>query len=188
MGPLLFSIYVNDLNRSLTSGNCIMYVDDTNVFLKNKCYEELYKTANQELINTDNWLSANRLILNTDKTHYIIFRTAKTKPPSNNLTLAIRNNFVSQQSETRFLGKIFQEHLSWKLHMEFILKKLCITYGTIKKISKYFDKNILLLLCNSLIISHIRYIGTWYNGNKTTVQKIQRIVNKFIRMIFGLYY
>ena len=31
-------------------------------------------------------------------------------------------------------------------------------------------------------------MGTWYNGNKTTVQKIQRIVNKFIRMIFGLHH
>ena len=40
-----------------------------------------------------------------------------------------------------------------------------------------------------LLISHIRYgIGTWYNGNKTTVQKIQQIVNKFIRMIFGLHH
>ena len=72
--------------------------------------------------------------------------------------------------------------------------KLCLliiipTYGTIKKISKYFDKNILLLLYNSLIISHIRYgIGTWYNGNETTVINIQRIVNKFIRMIFGLHH
>ena len=57
--------------------------------------------------------------------------------------------------------------------MEFILKKLCIIYGTIKKISKYFDKNILLLLYNSLIISHIRYrIGNSYNGNKTTAKKI----------------
>ena len=164
-----------------------MYADDTNVFLKNKYYEELYKSANQELINIDNWLLANRLILNTDKTHYMIFRTAKTKPSSNNLTLAIRNKFVSQQSETRFLGIIFQEHLSWKPHMEFILKKLRITYGTIKKISKYFDKNILLLFYNSLTIRDIRYgIGTWYNGNKTTVQKIQPIVNKFIKMIFGL--
>ena len=54
--------------------------------------------------------------------------------------------------------------------MELILKNLCITYGTITKISKYFDKNILLLLCNFLIISHIIYgIETWYNGYKTTV-------------------
>ena len=84
-----------------------MYADDTNVFLKNKCYEELYKIANQELINIDNWLLANRLILNIDKTYYMIFCTAKTKPPSNNLTFTIRNNCVSQQSKTRFLGIIF---------------------------------------------------------------------------------
>ena len=74
-----------------------MYAYDTNVFLKNKCHEELYKIANQELINIGNWLSANRLILSTDKKHYVIFRTPKTKPPSNNLTLLIRNSFVFQQ-------------------------------------------------------------------------------------------
>ena len=123
LGPLLFSIYVNNFKRSLTSGNCIMYADDTNVFLRNKCYEELYKIANQELINIDNWLSANWLILNTDKTHYMIFCTAKTKPPSNNLILAIRNNCVSQELKTGFLGIIFQEHLSWKPYMEFMLKE-----------------------------------------------------------------
>ena len=72
LGPLLFFIYVNDVNRNLTFDNCIMYADDTNVFLKNKCYEELYKIANQELINIDNWLSANLLIFNTDKTLYDI--------------------------------------------------------------------------------------------------------------------
>ena len=51
LGPLLFSIYVNDLNKSLISANCIMYADGTNVFLKSNSYEKLYKI--------DNWLSAN---------------------------------------------------------------------------------------------------------------------------------
>ena len=64
-----------------------MYAYDTNVFLKNNCYEKLYKIANQELIHIDNWLLPNQLILNTDKTHYMIFCTPKTKPPSNKLTL-----------------------------------------------------------------------------------------------------
>ena len=54
---------------------------------------------------------ANRLILSTDKTHYMIFCTPKTKPLSNNLTLSIGNNFVFQQSKTKFLGIIFQEYL-----------------------------------------------------------------------------
>ena len=77
LGPLLFSIYVNDLNNCLTLGKCIMYADDTKIFLKSNCYETLYEAANKELVNIDKWLLANRLFLNTDKTHYVIFRNPK---------------------------------------------------------------------------------------------------------------
>ena len=45
LGPLLFSIYVNDLNNCLTLGKCIMYANDTNIFLKSNCYETLYEAA-----------------------------------------------------------------------------------------------------------------------------------------------
>ena len=31
LGPILFNIYVNDLNES-TSGNCMQYADDTNAY------------------------------------------------------------------------------------------------------------------------------------------------------------
>ena len=73
--------------------------------------------------------------------------------------------------------------------MDFVLQKISVSYGTIKKISKHFDKKTLLVLYNSLIISHIRYcITTWHIGNKTTVTKIQQIANKFIRLTFGLHH
>ena len=166
-----------------------MYADDTNTFLKSNCYETLYEAANKELVNIDKWLLANQLFLNTDKTHYVIFRIPKTKPPSKKLTISIRNKFISQQPKTNFLGIIFHEHLSWKLHMDFVLRKICISYGTIKKISKHFDKKTLLVLYNSLIISHIRYfITTWHIGNKTIASKIQQITNKFIQLTFGLHH
>ena len=118
-----------------------------------------------------------------------MFRTPKTKPPSKKLTISIRNKFISQQPKTKFLGIIFHEHLNWKLHMDLVLRKICVSYGTIKKISKHFDKKTLLVLYNSLIISHIRYrITTWYIGNKNTASKIQQIANKFIRLTFGVHH
>ena len=92
-------------------------------FLKSNCYETLYEAANKELVNIDKWLLANRLFLNTDETHYVIFRTPKTKPPSKKLTISIRNKFISQQPKTKFLGIIFHEHLSWKLHMDLFYEK-----------------------------------------------------------------
>ena len=71
--------------------------------------------------------------------------------------------------------------------MEHVLHKIRISYGTIRRISKYFNKKTLLLLYDTMVVSHIRYcITTWFNGNKTTALKIQQAANKFIRMIFKL--
>ena len=64
LGPLLFLIYVNNLNNCLTLEKCIMYPDETNIFLKSNCCETLYEAANKELVNIDKWLLANRLFLN----------------------------------------------------------------------------------------------------------------------------
>ena len=45
----------------------------------------------------------------------------------------------------------------------------------------------MLLLYHTLIKSHINYcITSWCIGNKTSVDKIQRQANQFIRLIFGL--
>ena len=120
-----------------------MYADDTNIILKSSCYETLYEAANKELVNIDKWLLANRLFLNTDKTHYVIFRTPKTKPPSKKLTISIRNKFISQQPKTKFLGIIFHEHLSWKLHMNFVLRKICVSLV----LSKKFQNTLIKKLC-----------------------------------------
>ena len=43
------------------------------------------------------------------------------------------------------------------------------------------------MLYHSLILSHIRYcITTLCNGQQTTLNNIQRIANKFVRLTFGL--
>ena len=67
LGPLRFSIYVNDLNNCLTLGKCVMYADGTNIFLKSNCYETLFEAANKELVNIDKWLLANRFFLTLKK-------------------------------------------------------------------------------------------------------------------------
>ena len=36
IGPLLFILYVNDLHRSLDKGYCLLFADDTSIFLNNK--------------------------------------------------------------------------------------------------------------------------------------------------------
>ena len=45
----------------------------------------------------------------------------------------------------------------------------------------------MLSLYHSLLLSHVRYcISNWCFGNETRIQQLQRICNKFIRLVFGL--
>ena len=77
LGPLLFLIYINDLNNSTKNVSTILFADDTNLFCSGKDINELECNINAELVNVQEWLTLNQLTLNIKKSNYIIFRTAK---------------------------------------------------------------------------------------------------------------
>ena len=73
--------------------------------------------------------------------------------------------------------------------MNQVLRKTTMNLGVVKKILPHLNKKSLDMDYHAIIVSHIRYcITTWGNGNKTTLLKIQRIFNEFIRMIHGIHF
>ena len=43
LGPLLFLLYINDLNKSIETSRSYLFADDTNILLSNKSLEPLTK-------------------------------------------------------------------------------------------------------------------------------------------------
>ena len=78
LGPLLFLICVNDFSSCITKGKTTMFADDTNLFFSENCNERVFQGANVELKSVDNWLTANKLSLNINKTNCIVFRVANS--------------------------------------------------------------------------------------------------------------
>ena len=81
LGPLLFLIYVNDLNQVSNILDPIMFADDTNFFYSHHQIKTLFETVNCELKNISQWFRANKLSLNIKKQsiHYFINILSKTK-------------------------------------------------------------------------------------------------------------
>ena len=73
LGPLLFLLYINDI-ASLCNLFSILFADDTTLFYSSKSLPELATIINNELRKLIEWLNANRLSLNIDKTNCMIFR------------------------------------------------------------------------------------------------------------------
>ena len=63
LGPLLFSLYVNDLPIH-TMLDVNLFADDTILILKSKSIDQLQEQANEQLNGIDKWIKCNRLSIN----------------------------------------------------------------------------------------------------------------------------
>ena len=110
-----------------------MFADDTNLFFSESSYERVFQVANNELKSIDNYLTANKLSLNIDKTNYVVFRTPNSKLPVQH-ALQLKSREIKRVVSGKFLRVIVREHLSGKPHMEALLSNIRITCSIVHKI------------------------------------------------------
>ena len=105
LGPLLFLIYINDICNVSSVAKLILFADDTNLFFSHKDPVYLIELLNQEISKFSQWLITNRLLLNLDKTEFILFKP-RQKKVSVKFRVLINNREIDQVEETVFLGII----------------------------------------------------------------------------------
>ena len=74
LGPLLFLIYVNDIVTTSPDGKFVLYADDTNIFVSGASECDVYKAAQTILNEIYDYMFANQLHINVDKSCYMYFR------------------------------------------------------------------------------------------------------------------
>ena len=67
LGPLLFLLYINDLNQAIKVCKVHHFADDTNLLCLRNSIKKLNKLVNADLKHLANWLNANKISLNIKK-------------------------------------------------------------------------------------------------------------------------
>ena len=77
LGPLLFSIYINDIVTVSKKFKFLMYADDTTIYFNLEDFSgiNVEENVSNEPNKVNSWLSLNKLSLNTDKTKCMTFHT-----------------------------------------------------------------------------------------------------------------
>lgn len=186
IGPLLFVIYINDIQSLLEPSKIHLtcFADDTNFILKTSSNEQITEKCNTLLINIKNYMSANKLFLNEQKTNLMQFKTIHSHTASlSNITLDQNNVLLS--SNVKFLGLIIDENLTWKYHIEFLVKKLSQINYSMRVLSSYVDQKTINIIYNSNFKSRLRY-GVIFWGKSCYVEQVFIEQKRAIRIILGL--
>ena len=120
---LLFIIYTNDLPNSLLNCKSILFADDTTLFCCSSILQLLNSHTNHYLVNLTERFWANKLSLNVDKTHYVIFTRNKIHIPEN-VHIKFGQQILTQRDHVTFLGLHIDSQLDWNQHIKYIKNKV----------------------------------------------------------------
>ena len=109
LGPLLFLLYINDIATVSSILFSILFADDIALFYSSKNLQELSDVVNNELSKIIEWLNANRLSLNIDKTNFMIFRPKGKKERCP--IIHINGSSIQEVDDAKFLGIIIDKKI-----------------------------------------------------------------------------
>ena len=176
LGPLLFLIFVNDIDNVSRLITPICYADDTTLFSNIQDFDVDVKNAevliNDELTKYDIWLKSNKLTLNVNKTKCMIFGAPQKK--NINITFKINGTEIEKLNSFNFLGIIIDRHLNWKDHINHVALKINKGNAILRRLKNIFPKNILVLIYQTIINSHLNYGILAWGFNLSRISKLQK--------------
>ena len=143
VGPLLFLIYINDIEKA-SNFNTVLYAGDINLHISGKNHETLEKTVNHELKKIDHWVRANKLCINYSKSNFMLMNNHKNI----NFSVSIDHHPISKQSSLKYLGVMLDDKLNWKPQIEKLVTQLSKSCGMLFKFKtpyQHFSAQICLL-------------------------------------------
>ena len=165
----------------------VLFADDTNTFVSGENEELAYDSANKVLEAIHLYMYANKLHINHNKVFYIHFRP-KGRNASNetNFDLKLSGKSIKQVTETKFLGVIIDENLSWLPHVNYLENKLKSCIGIINRIRDCIPPTLHKSIYHTLFESHLTYGLTVWGGISQNRLKSLFILQKLcVRILFG---
>ena len=184
LGPLLFIVFINDINSVFSNCKAHLYADDTVIYYSNKNPKIIENVLNKELGHLEAWMVKNELKINYDKTVCMLLGTNHMLKREPKLNVKIKEQQLSQVKSFKYLGVTVDENLKWDVHIEQLCIKLGKMVSYMSRLRQFVNMSELKLIYNSIVLPHFDYGDiVWQSANNNCVAQLQKIQNRAGRII-----
>ncbi len=184
LGPLLFTIYVNDIPKCIHNAKINLYADDTAIAVHGLTIEEVLFKLESVMTTVSKWFRHNKLSVNFSKTKYMLFAASNKKLENVTHSLSIGNERVERVYTYKYLGVKLDQTLNFAAHIEYIRSKTIGKIRLLGKIALILNQNTSLYLYRSLVLpifDYADYVWDCLTQQDTlTLQKLQNMALKNI--------
>ena len=189
LGPVLFTIYVNDLlsvpKRCLSAS----YVDDCKLYLSFSPAElpTSILALNEDLTRISQWCCKNSLLINPDKTKVLTIGVPQLLKKLSSFSITLFDKEITPVPVVKDLGVFFDTCLGYNEHITETASNCLFKLYQINRIKHLLDRKTLLLVINSFVFNKLQYCSTvWSNTSSSNIDKLQKVQNFAGRIILGL--
>lgn len=200
---LMYLIYIMDMpsvthiknHTPLQDANCLRpttltYVDDLNttVTTTKDNPQHLTELLHNNLQVTQQYMNANRLSLNSEKTK--IFIISKHPDRKNQVKLVVGDKIIAHTKTINVLGIKFNDKLNWNNHIttgeKSLAQQIRHRLVALRTISRSTTTDFSKQLATGLILSRVEYaIALWGTAPQHNIDVIQKLLNKAARIALG---
>ena len=188
LGPLLYTVFANDLSYFASDAHVIQYADDTQILVSGSKEDIGALTGRMEsaLASLDVWFKANSLKVNASKTQLMVFGSRQNLRALHAIDVCFRGENIRPEGSVRNLGVIFDPTLSWDDHVAHVVNKCIGMLIGLSHIRHHLPQAAVSTIVHGLVISHLRYCITVFgNCSDTNHRKLQKVINFCARVIAG---
>ena len=186
LGPMFFSLYMNDLPGVTKFSNIESYVDDTKIYLSSSAQDvhSCLHQISQDLELVAGWCCANQLLINPEKRNLVLFGTRQLVSKLPHFTVPFLGQELTPASSAKDLGIILDSNLTFTEHISTVPSSLLSSLCQISRVRHRFTKDVLNIILNYLIFSKLFYCSTVWSGTfKQNIKKLQLIQNFASRIL-----
>jgi hypothetical protein len=181
LGPLLFTLYINDIGNVVSSSDHLLYADDAKIYKIIKTVDDCCKL--QEDINSiAAYCDNNQLFLNPDKCNIITF--TRNRNPILHM-YSLNNQQLNRVDKIRDLGVIIDNKLTFHDHIDTIVQRAYKQLGFLLRVCKPFQHVMTyMILYYSLVRSILDFACIiWSPFYKCHINRIEQVQKKFLKAI-----
>jgi hypothetical protein len=181
LGPILFTIFINDLPDEISSP-CKIFADDTKLYNFSSGHQTMQNDINKLIEWSENW----KLFFNGAKCK--VLHIGKNNPERDyTMRMDEQEIVIAKCEEEKDLGVIFDRDLSFDRHIAHVVNKANQVIGIIKRTFTFLDKSMFIRLYKTLVRPLLEYGNViWYPRLKRQSAMIERVQRRATKLIYEL--
>jgi hypothetical protein len=180
LGPILFLIFINDLDTGVMSW-ILKFADDTKIYRKIRT-EEDRKLLQKDLDTLVKWAEDWLMLFNEKKCKSMHIGNGKSQ-----YAYTVNGHIIENVEQEKDLGMIISRDMKVWGQCNYAYVKANRMLGLIKRTIKFKRTDIMLRLYKALVRPHLEYCSeVWSPYYKKDKEHLEKIQHRFTRIIPGL--